>query len=107
MTRSVQSTMIPSLAVTPDQLTAANALLERTCRVQQRARALPARVVVCLLLAGCLGAETGYVQVWHRVATGLGGLPVAVPAASAMTRARRRLGPAPLRELSFLLRGPA
>jgi hypothetical protein len=33
------------------------------------------------LLAGCLGAETGYVQVWHRAATGL-------------------------RELSFLLRGP-
>jgi hypothetical protein len=37
----------------------------------------------------------------------MGGLPVAVPAASAMTQARRRLGLAPLRELFFLLRGPA
>ena len=37
--------------------------------------------------------ELGYTQVWHRVAAGLGGLPVAVPTASAMTQARRRLGP--------------
>jgi hypothetical protein len=84
-----------------------DAVLEQTCRVQRRVRALPARVVVYLLLAGCLFAELGYGQVWHRVAAGLGGLPVAVPTASAMTQARRRLGPAPLRELFFLLRGPA
>jgi hypothetical protein len=84
-----------------------DAVLEQTCRVQRRVRVLPARVVVYLLLAGCLFAELGYVQVWHRVAAGLGGLPAAVPAASAMTQARRRLGPAPLRELFFLLRGPA
>jgi hypothetical protein len=70
-------------------------------------RVLPARVVVYLLLAGCLFAELGYTQVWHRVAAGLGGLPVAAPTASAMTQARRRLGPGPLRELFFLLRGPA
>jgi hypothetical protein len=63
--------------------------------------------VVYLLLAGCLFAELGYVQVWHRLAAGLGGLPAGVPAASAMTQARRRLGPAPLRELFFLLRGPS
>jgi len=60
--------------------------------------------VVYLLLAGCLFAELGYAQVWHRVAAGLGGLPVTVPTASAITQARRRLGPAPLRELFFLLR---
>ena len=83
-----------------------DAVLEQTCRVQRRVRVLPSRVVVYLLLAGCLFAELGYVQVWHRVAAGLGGLPVAVPASSAMTQARRRLGPAPLRELFFLLRGP-
>jgi hypothetical protein len=67
---------------------------------------LPSRVVVYLVLAGCLFAELGYTQVWHRLAAGLGGFPVAVPTASAMTQARRRLGPAPLRELFFLLRGP-
>jgi hypothetical protein len=84
-----------------------DAVLEQTCRVQRRVRVLPARVVVYLLLAGCLFAELGYTQVWHRVAAGLGGLPVTVPSASAMTQARRRLGPAPLRELFFLLRGPS
>ncbi len=84
-----------------------DAVLEETCRVQRRVRVLPSRVVVYLLLAGCLFAELGYTQVWHRVAAGLGGLPVTVPTASAMTQARRRLGPAPLRELFFLLRGPS
>jgi hypothetical protein len=84
-----------------------DAVLEQTCRVQRRARALPARVVVYLLLAGCLFAEAGYGQVWRRLTAGLGGLPVAAPAASAMTQARRRLGPGPLRELFTLLRGPA
>jgi hypothetical protein len=84
-----------------------DAVLEETCRTQRRVRVLPARVVVYLLLAGCLFAELGYTQVWHRVAAGLGGLPVAVPTASAMTQARRRLGPGPLRKLFLLLRGPS
>ena len=83
-----------------------DAVLEQTCRVQRRVRDLPARVVVYLLLAGCLFAELGYSQVWHRLTAGLDGLPVAAPTASAMTQARRRLGPGPLRELFFLLRGP-
>ena len=43
---------------------------------------LPARVVVYLLLAGCLCAELGYSQVWHRLAAGLDGLGVAAPTAS-------------------------
>jgi Insertion element 4 transposase N-terminal/Transposase DDE domain len=83
-----------------------DAVLEQTCRLQRRVRSLPARVTVYLLLAGCLFAELGYVQVWRRLAAGLGGLAVAAPTASAMTQARRRLGPGPLRELFFLLRGP-
>ena len=37
-----------------------DAVLEETCRVQRRVRDLPARVVVYLLLAGCLFAELGY-----------------------------------------------
>jgi hypothetical protein len=64
-------------------------------------------VVVYLLLAGCLFADLGYPQVWSRLTAGLGGLDAAAPTASAMTRARRRLGPGPLRELFFLLRGPS
>jgi hypothetical protein len=83
-----------------------DAVLEQTCRLQRRVRDLPARVVVYLLLAGSLFAELGYPQVWRRLAAGLEGLPVAAPTASAMTQARRRLGPGPLRELFFLLRGP-
>jgi phage baseplate assembly protein W len=84
-----------------------DAVLEQTCRVQRRVRDLPARVVVYLLLAGCLFAELGYCQVWGKLTAGLEGLPPAVPTASAMTQARRRLGPGPLRELFFLLRGPS
>jgi hypothetical protein len=45
-------------------------------------------------------------QVWRRLTAGLDGLPVRAPTASALTQARRRLGPGPLRELFFLLRGP-
>jgi hypothetical protein len=84
-----------------------DAVLAETCRVQRRVRALPARVVVYLLLAGCLFAELGYSQVWQRMTASLGCLPGPAPAASAMTQARRRLGPGPLRELFFLLAGPS
>ena len=83
-----------------------DAVLEETRRVQCRVRVLPARVVVYLLLAGCLFSELGYAQVWDRLVAGLG-LPAARPTAAGMTLARRRLGPGPLRELFFLLRGPA
>ena len=51
-----------------------DAVLEQTCRVQRRVRVLPARVVVYLLLAGCLFAELGYGQVWGRLTAGLDGL---------------------------------
>jgi len=84
-----------------------DAVLEDTCRLKRRVRGLPARVVVYLLLAGCLFAELGYAQVWCRLTAGLGGLTPVAPTASAMTQARRRLGPGPLRELFGLLRGPA
>jgi transposase IS4-like protein/DDE family transposase len=84
-----------------------DAVLEETCRVERRVRDLPARVVVYLLLAGCLFSELGYVQVWGRLTAGLAGLPAASPTASAMTQARRRLGAGPLRELFGMLRGAA
>jgi len=84
-----------------------DAVLAQTRTVQSRIRDLPARVVVYLLLAGCLFAEVGYVGIWQRLCAGLDGLGLATPTASALTQARRRLGPAPLRALFALLRGPA
>ena len=84
-----------------------DAALEETCRLQCRVRDLPARVVVYLLLAGCLFAELGYSRVWGRLTAGMGELALAVPSASALTQARRRLGPGPLRALFHLLRGPS
>ena len=74
---------------------------------QVRVRDLPARVVVYLLLAGCLFAEVGYQQVWCKLTAGLAGMPVACPSAGALSQARRRLTVKPLRWLSELLRGPA
>ena len=84
-----------------------DAVLGETGRTQRRVRDLPSRVVVYLLLAGCLFAELGYRQVWQRLVAGLDGLPVADPSEAALTKARRRVGPAPLRALFDLLRGPA
>jgi hypothetical protein len=81
--------------------------VERTGAVQARVRLLPARVVVYLLLAGCLFTELGYVQVWHRLTAGLGRLTLATPTSSALRQARQRLGVAPMRALFELLRGPA
>lgn len=84
-----------------------DAILADTRAAQSRVRALPARVVVYLLLAGALFAEQGYQGVWQRLTAALEGLPVAQPTAAALTQARRRLGVAPLRALFDLLRGPA
>jgi hypothetical protein len=82
-------------------------VLAVTRRVQQRVRLLPARVVVYLVLAGCLFAELGYPQVWQQLTAGLAGLGLAEPTSSALFQARQRVGPAPLRALFDLLRGPA
>nr|WP_296068933.1 IS4 family transposase [uncultured Actinoplanes sp.] len=81
--------------------------LTATRRTQQRVRLLPARVTVYLLLAGCLFADLGYRQVWSKLVAGLHALPAATPSSSALRQARQRLGPAPLRALFDLLRGPA
>ena len=82
-------------------------VLVATGRTQSRVRLLPARVVVYLLLAGCLFAELGYRQVWSKLTSGLRGLPIASPSGSALRQARQRLGPRPVRALFDLLRGPA
>jgi hypothetical protein len=84
-----------------------DAVLAETGTVQRRVRELPSRVVVYLLLAGALFAGLGYRQVWHRLVAGLDGLDLPEPTEAALTKARRRVGPAPLRALFGLLRGPA
>jgi hypothetical protein len=82
-------------------------VLATTRRMQNRVRLLPARVVVYLLLAGCLFGEIGYRQVWSKLTSGLHGLPITSPTASALRQARQRLGAAPVRALFDLIRGPA
>ena len=84
-----------------------DAVLAETGAVQRRVRDLPSRVVVYLVLAGCLFAELGYGQVWARLVAGLDGLDLACPGEAGLTKARARVGPAPLRALFDLLRGQA
>jgi hypothetical protein len=81
--------------------------LAETRTVQDRIRDLPSRVVVYLLLAGCLFEDVGYPGVWRKLTAGLQGIPVAVPTAGALSQARRRVGAGPVRFLFDLLRGPA
>jgi hypothetical protein len=79
-------------------------VVAETGRVQQRSRLLPARVVVYYVLAMCLFFGQGYEEV-ARLLTG--GLAYArrwqgtwrVPTTAAITRARAKLGPEPLRAL--------
>jgi hypothetical protein len=81
--------------------------LAATGATQSRLRDLPSRVVVYLLLAACLFGEVGYPGVWRKLTAGLDGIGTAMPTASALAQARRRVGVAPLRWLFDLLRGPA
>ncbi|MCX4759344.1 IS4 family transposase [Kitasatospora purpeofusca] len=82
-------------------------VLVATRAVERRIRLVPARVTVYLLLAGALFAELGYQQVFDRLRAGLAGLAPARPSGSALRQARQRLGPAPLKALFDLVRGPA
>jgi Insertion element 4 transposase N-terminal/Transposase DDE domain len=80
--------------------------LTETRAVQSRIRDLPSRVVVYLLLAGCLFPGMGWTQVWQRLTAGLGDVAVATPTAAALAQARRRIGVKPLKWLFELTRGP-
>jgi hypothetical protein len=70
-------------------------------RVEQRSRLLPARVVVYFVLAMCLFFGQGYEEVARLLGEGLGdgGRSWRVPTTAAIGRARRRLGPEPLKVL--------
>ncbi|MGW7056896.1 IS4 family transposase [Streptomyces sp. NPDC054888] len=73
-------------------------------RREQRSRLLPARVVVYFVLAMCLFSGQGYEEVARLLTQGLERVrqwekPWRVPTTAAIGRARRRLGPEPLKVL--------
>ena len=76
-----------------------DAVLEETRARERRVRLLPSRVVVYFVLALALFERCSYRAVWGKLTAGLEGLAVAQPGASSLTRARRRVGAAPLRRL--------
>ncbi|WP_330440618.1 transposase domain-containing protein [Micromonospora sp. NBC_00821] len=82
-------------------------VLATTGTTQTRIRDLPSRVVVYLLLAAGLFAESGYRKVWARLVSGLGGPAVAARTSSALAQARRRIDVKPLAALFTLIAGPA
>jgi hypothetical protein len=72
---------------------------------QRRLRLLPSRVVVLFVLGLALFSTDGYVQVWRQLVSGWPGLSRLCPTRSAFTKARRRIGEAPLVWLFTQLRG--
>jgi hypothetical protein len=70
-----------------------------TGRREARRRSLPARLTVYFVLAMCLFRQVGYEEVIRLLSEGLEGRRWRVPCTAAISRARARLGPAPLRAL--------
>jgi len=82
-----------------------DAVLEESRAVQQRIRLLPARVVVYFVLALALFEDCSYRAVWDKLTAGLSALAPVRPHTSSLSRARRRLGPEPLRLVFEALAG--
>ena len=80
-----------------------DAILEETGRMEQRTRLLPSRLVVYYVLAMALYAREGYRELFRLLVEGLRSLdpslPIVVPQKSALSKARQRVGSAPLRRL--------
>src|SRR5690242_21383929 len=81
-----------------------DAVLADTGRQSRRRRQLPARLVVYYVIALALYARASYGEVLRCLLEGvrwlrLGGAAVTLASKSAITRARTRLGAAPLKEL--------
>ncbi|WP_331719102.1 IS4 family transposase (plasmid) [Streptomyces sp. NBC_00289] len=83
-----------------------DAVLEETGRREKRVRLLPSRVVVYFVLALALFEHRSYRAVWSKLTAALTPLALVRPAVSSLTRARRRVGAAPLRRLFETLAGP-
>ena len=75
-----------------------DAVLAETGAVQRRVRRLPARVVVYFVLGLALFERCDYRAVWAKLVAWLGAVAAAAPSVSGLSRARRRVGAAPLRE---------
>ena len=96
VTLGVLTSTVPALLI--------DAVLADTGRQSRRQRQLPARLVVYYVMALALYAQASYGEVLRCLLEGLrwlrsGGTAVAVADKSAITKARARLGPAPLEEL--------
>lgn len=80
-----------------------DAVLQETGRLEQRARLLPSRLVVYYVMAMALYSSEGYREVYRLLVEGLRAmdptLPITVPRKSAFSKARERVGSAPLRRL--------
>ncbi len=83
-----------------------DAVLEETGTRERRVRLLPSRVLVYFVLALALFEQDSYRGVWGKLVAGLEGLSLVRPAVSSLSRARRRIGAAPLRRLFETLAGP-
>lgn len=82
-----------------------DAVARETGTVQRRTRLLPTRVVIYFVLALALFEHSGYRRVWAKMTAGLRVLKLAAPTASALGRARRRVGPKPFRVLFTAVAG--
>ena len=80
-----------------------DAILRETGRLEQRSRLLPSRLVVYYVLAMAMYSSEGYREVYRLLVEGLRfgdpPLPITVPRESAFSKARERVGSAPLRKL--------
>lgn len=76
-----------------------DAVLEETGTREKRLRLLPSRVVVYFVLALALFERCSYLATWGKLTAALTDLRLTRPSVSSLSRARRRIGPAPLRRL--------
>ncbi|MFJ5157517.1 IS4 family transposase [Streptomyces sp. NPDC088353] len=85
-----------------------DSVLEETGAREHRVRLLPARVMVYFVLALTFFENSSYRAVWGKLTASLDGISTARPwpAASSLSRARCRLGSAPLHRLFEILAGP-
>jgi hypothetical protein len=85
-----------------------DAALEETGTRERRLRLLPSRVVVYFVVALAVFERCSYRAVWDKLTASLGALPLVRPSLSSLSlsRARLRIGVAPLRRLFEVLSGP-
>ena len=82
-----------------------DSVLEECGRQGERRRSLPGRLAVYALLLMCLVPNLGYQRLLHRLAEATTG-GWKVPNKSSLSRARQRLGEAPMQRLFHALAGP-